>query len=155
MEIVNVRDLQERDYTGVRMIDELTQKQYRGADWVQLSEEEKELSLKSRASEFKLNVKAGYGYVAIRAEKIVGFILAHETQPFGGTVYVRHIAIEPDYQGMGIASQLYEALIKRAKENGIERITTLINKDNLPSIKLHKKLGFELKDRVEAVLQLR
>jgi len=129
---VEIREMQQNDYAGVRTVDELTQKQYHGIDWDRLSKEEKELCLKSRASEFELNVKTGYCYVAIREGKIVGFVLAQETLPFCGTIYIRHIAIDPDYQGSGIGPQLYEAVIKRAKETGMKRITSLINPANQP-----------------------
>ena len=47
------------------------------------------------------------------------------------------------YQGQGYATEICEAILAYAKENtGFERINTLIENGNLPSIKLSEKLGF-------------
>lgn len=155
MEKINIREMKPDDYIGVRTVDELTQRQYLGSLWDQLSEAEKQAHLQSRQSEFGLNLQTGYCFVGITNETMVGFVLAHETLPFRDRVYIRHIAIHPDYQGAGIGSLLYKAVIKKARQSGIEKITALINLDNQNSMKLHKKMGFELIDRKEAILSLR
>ena len=47
------------------------------------------------------------------------------------------------YQGQGYATEICEAILAYAKENaGFERINTLIESDNLVSIRLSEKLGF-------------
>jgi L-amino acid N-acyltransferase YncA len=149
-----VRPLRLEDYPGVRRVDELTQRQYRGVGWDQLSEEDKEPYLVSRASEFATNVGTGYGFVALREDEVIGFVFAHETLPFPGDLYIRYVGIDPAYQGAGIGLLLYVQLIEHAKQRGIQSITTLINLDNAPSMKLHQKAGFWLRDRKEAVLDL-
>ena len=154
MEKINIREMKPDDYTGVRTVDELTQRQYLGSLWDQLSEAEKEAHLLSRQSEFGLNLQTGYCFVGIANETVVGFVLAHETLPFQDTVYIRHIAIHPNYQGTGIGSLLYKALIEKASQSRIEKITALINLDNQRSMKLHEKMGFELINRKEAILSL-
>jgi L-amino acid N-acyltransferase YncA len=151
---IDVREIQQHDYTGIRAVDELTQRQYLGLAWDQLSEEEKEVHLESRRADFELNLAAGYCFVGVVAENVVGFILAHETLPFRGTIYVRHIAVHPVYQGSGIGVLLYQAVREKALRTGIRKITALINLDNPSSMKLHAKMGFELIDRKQAVLVL-
>jgi L-amino acid N-acyltransferase YncA len=153
MKTVHIREMRANDYVGVRIVDELTQKQYHGAAWNNLSEVEKDIYLKSRRSEFDLNLDTGYCFVGV-TEEVVGFILAHETLPFRGVIYIRHIAIHPNYQGTGIGSKLYQALIDKAKATGIQKITALINLDNPNSIRLHEKMNFELIDRKQAFLKL-
>jgi L-amino acid N-acyltransferase YncA len=49
---------------------------------------------------------------------------------------------------------LYEKLISIAKQKKVEKIEALINTDNPNSMKLHKKMGFMLKDRKEAILTM-
>jgi L-amino acid N-acyltransferase YncA len=154
MKKINVREMKLDDYRGVRAVDELTQRQYLGPAWDELEEAAKEVHLKSRRSEFELNLATGYCFVGVLAESVVGFVLAHETLPFRGTLYIRHIAVHPDYQGSGVGTSLYRALVEKTRRNGIRKITALINLDNLESMKLHEKLGFELIDRKQAFLVL-
>lgn len=154
MSKIIIRQLTKQDYQGVRKVDTLTQKQYLGAKWNNLSNTEIEEHLVSRKNEFDINVNSGYCFVASSNNEIIGFILAFETQPFLGDIYIRYIGIKPKYQGQGIGSLLYKALISKAKKNSIKKITALINLDNPKSMKLHEKAGFTLKDRKEAVLNL-
>lgn len=146
--------MKQEDFQAVRAIDELTQQQYLGSRWDRLSESERENYLKSRLSEFKVNLNTGYCFVAVINKKVIGFVFAHETLPFRGKLYIRHIAVHPDYQGQEIGHLLYIKLIDKAKQTQITEIAALINTDNPQSIKLHEKVGFVLKDRKEATLRL-
>ena len=154
MNNIIVRQLAKQDYTGVRQVDILTQKQYQGTKWNNLSSNEKEKCLVSRKSEFDTNVNSGYCFVASLNNKIIGFILSYETKPFLGDIYIRYIGINPKYQGQGIGLLLYKELIKKARKDNIKVMRSLINLDNPNSIKLHEKTGFTLRDRKEAVLNL-
>lgn len=151
---ITIRQLTKQDYEGIRKVDILTQKQYLKEKWDNLSNIEKEKHLVSRESEFEKNVNSGFCFVASLNDKIIGFILAYETRPFLGNIYIRHIAINPKYQRRGIGLLLYKELVKKARKNNIKKITALINLDNPNSIKLHEKTGFTLRDRKEAILNL-
>lgn len=143
------------DYEQVHNVDILTQRQYLGAIFDRMSEEEKDFHLVSRKSEFQINVDTGYCFVAEDEMKnIVGFVLAHETLPFHGTLYIRYIGVKPETQGRGIGQSLYEKLIEKAKETDIKKIIGSVNNDNPNSIKLFEKVGFKLNDRKRAVLEL-
>ena len=150
-----IRRLKFSDYNGVRLVDELTQYQYLGEKWTKFSQAEKEKHLVSKEKEFAINVKTGFSLVATMNHKIIGFLLAHETLPFPGSLYIHHIAIEPKFQGKGVGPLLYKKLIKLAKQAKIKNIVALINTDNPKSIKLHGKLGFKLQDRKEAILEVK
>ncbi|MBI2599674.1 GNAT family N-acetyltransferase [Candidatus Daviesbacteria bacterium] len=154
MSKIIIRQLTKQDYKAVRNVDIKTQKQYLGAKWNSLSDAEKEKHLVSRKSEFDINVNSGYCFVASINNIIVGFLLAYETQPFLKNIYIRYIGINPKYQGQGIGSLIYKRLISKAKKNNNKNIIALINLDNSQSMKLHKKLGFTLRDRKEATLEL-
>lgn len=154
MNNIVIRQLTKLDYKGVRKVDILTQKQYLGKKWNKLTDAEKEKRLVSHKKEFNSNVRSGYCFVASLNNVIIGFILAHETRPFLGTIYIRYIGINPQLQGRGAGILLYEKLIKKAKKNNINKITALINLDNPNSMKLHEKAGFILRNRKEALLNL-
>ena len=152
---ITVRSMTIEDYKQVHGVDILTQKQYLGAKFNQMSEEEKDSYLVSRKSEFQINVNAGYCFIAEDDNKnIVGFILAHETLPFHGTLYIRYIGVKPEVQGQGIGQLLYEKLIEKAKETDMKKIVGLVNNDNPNSIKLLEKVGFKLTDRKQATLEI-
>jgi len=141
------------DYGQVHTVDILTQKQYLGANFDQMNEEEKNSHLVSRRSEFQINVDTGYCFVAENEMKnIVGFVLAHETLPFHGKLYIRYVGVNPEVQGHGIGLLLYRKLIEKAEKAGIREITGLVNTDNPNSIKLFEKVGFKLNERKQAIL---
>lgn len=154
MNNIVIRQLVKQDYEGIRKVDILTQKQYLGTKWNNLSTSEKNKHLVSRKNEFDINVHSGYCFVASLNNEIVGFILAYETQPFLGNIYIRYIGIDTKYQGRSIGLLLYKELINKARKNNIKNITALINLDNPNSMKLHKKAGFNLRDRKQADLNL-
>ena len=151
---LRIRKLESKDFSQVREIDDLTLRAYVGDKWDKYSEKKKETLRKSRESEFDINVKTGYSLVAEQSSRIVGFILACETLPFKGTVYIRHIAVHPDFQSQGIGEKLLRSLIDKAKKNEIDKIWSGISVDNLSSIRLHEKAGFRLVDRKIAYLNI-
>ena len=65
-----VRELAPRDYAGVRYVDELTQRQYIGATWEQLSDDLKEDYLVSRPSDFAVYLETDYCFVATNEARI-------------------------------------------------------------------------------------
>jgi len=150
---MNIRELESKDFLQLREIDDLTLKMYIGDKWDNYTEEEKDKFRKSRKSEFEINVNTGYSFVAEEGSKILGFIFAYETLPFKGTVYIRHIAVHPDFQSQSVGEKLFNRLINKAKANGIKKISSGINIDNPSSIRLHEKVGFKLVDRKGAYLE--
>lgn len=151
---IAIRLMKMSDYSQVNNVDVLTQQQYLGKTFNEMTPKEQETHLVSRKSGFALNVATGYCFVAETNEEIVGFILAYETLPFHGTISIRYIGVNPKYQGKGIGLLLIKKIIEKAKENNIGVIRSLINTDNQPSIKLHKNAGFAIRLREEAVLEL-
>lgn len=150
---ISIRQMTIDDYKSVRWVDILTQKQYLGQRFDQLSSEEQDKHLVSRKSEFQTNVNTGYCFVAEDRGQVIGFLLSYETLPFAGTLYIRYIGLNPKYQGKGIGLLLYEKLIEKAKKKRIKKIWALINSDNPKSIRFHEKARFEIRDRKECILE--
>ena len=142
------------DYSQVHEVDILTQQQYLGNKFIEMKTKERETHLVSRKSEFAINVDTGYCFVAENSGQVVGFILAYETLPFHGTLFIHYIGINPTYQGKGIGFVLFKRIIEKSKKNNISAIQSLINIDNPPSVKLHEKAGFKISLRKQAILEL-
>ncbi|HUC94477.1 MAG TPA: GNAT family N-acetyltransferase [Candidatus Saccharimonadales bacterium] len=152
---ITIRPMTVDDYEQVHNVDILTQRQYLGVKFDRMIEEEKDSHLVSRKSEFQINVDTGYCFVAEDEKKsIVGFVLAHETLPFHGKLYIRYIGVKPEIQGQGIGELLYKKLIEKAQQTSIKEVVGLVNNDNPHSIRLFEKAGFKLNDRKQAILEL-
>jgi len=152
---ITIRPMTVDDYEQVHKVDILTQRQYLGVKFDRMIEEEKDSHLVSRKSEFQINVDTGYCFVAEDEKKsIVGFVLAHETLPFHGKLYIRYIGVKPEIQGQGIGELLYKKLIEKAQQTSIKEVVGLVNNDNPHSIRLFEKAGFKLNDRKQAILEL-
>jgi len=54
------------------------------------------------------------------------------------------IGVLPEYRGLGIGQRIYQLLFEILKEEGRYLVEAHIDKDNEPSIRLHKKVGFEI-----------
>jgi L-amino acid N-acyltransferase YncA len=123
---------------------------YFGDEWDMLDNKKKESVLKSNRREFGTNCESRYSFVSLLDEKIVGFIFAHEDLPFKDSILIRHIAVHPEYQRIGIGESLFNAVISQAKKEEKKSIKSSINPDNQSSIILHEKMGFEVSDWKQA-----
>lgn len=74
--------------------------------------------------------------------KIIGYAALKDKE--NNELYVSLIAIDKRYQGMGIASKIYEFLKKNTKQ--YTTLTADVRITNIGSQKLHKKQGFVLAD---------
>lgn len=155
MQQIKVKFIQQEDYKGVHEVDELTQIQYLGKKWKNLSSKKKKECLVSRKEDFKTYVDSGFSLVAYVENNVVGFLFAYENSPFKDSIYVSHVAIKPEFQGQGMGQLLYKKLISIAKQKKVEKIEALINTDNPNSMSLHKKMRFMLRDRKEAIFTVR
>ena len=55
---------------------------------------------------------------------------------------IGNIVTHKDYRGRGIATQLFDALLKKLKEQGIVKVFLEVEHDNAPAIALYEKSGF-------------
>lgn len=82
-------------------------------------------------------------FVYVSADKVVGWIAISPTSGrcvYRGSVEVS-IYIDNEYQGRGIGTELLNALIKAAPQNGYWSLYSAIFSKNKASISLHKKCG--------------
>ncbi len=149
-----VRGLVPDDFGGVRLVDVGTQRVYHGEDWDGFSVEEREVYLKSGACEFQVNCETGFSFVVELEGRVVGFLFAYENLPYGDELVIRHVAVEPEYQGQGVGKMLLTALKEKAASENKRAIRSWINNDNSISMRLHESGGFEVKDWKRAYLKI-
>ena len=130
-------------------LDGREQRSYLGTKWDTLSDAEQDAKLITKSKMFMTSPHA-VCLVALAAGEIIGFLLALHIGSLE-SLRVEYIVTEKSYQKQGVATRLYKELFAYAAKKNIKRIEALINTDNPRSVKLHKKVGFDLKPRMEAV----
>lgn len=60
---------------------------------------------------------------------------------------ITNIATHPDYRRRGYAKAVVEALIKYAKNNGLDSISLEVRESNAAAIELYTKLGFKVEGK--------
>lgn len=55
---------------------------------------------------------------------------------------IGNIVTHKDFRGRGIATRLFDALLKELKEQGIAKVFLEVEHDNAPAIALYEKSGF-------------
>lgn len=59
------------------------------------------------------------------------------------------MSIVPSYQHVGIGNQAIKFIINYFKDMQIEKIILEVRMDNIPALKLYKKVGFEIVEDVK------
>ncbi|MEM1538900.1 MAG: GNAT family N-acetyltransferase [Candidatus Bathyarchaeia archaeon] len=85
-------------------------------------------------------------FVAEVEGKIVGYSLGWVSQPWaykGKRGYICDCFVEKSYRRHGIGKALIKAMLEWFIEKGVECVEADVYSNNIPSLKLFKKLGFE------------
>ncbi len=62
----------------------------------------------------------------------------------GGIAKTAYIATAPQYRRQGLAHALYEKLFEELRLKGVRRLDATVRLDNAASIKMHRRLGFQV-----------
>lgn len=86
-------------------------------------------------------------YCAIVAEEegvILGYASLSRFRPHSGYAKTAEdsIYLAPGYERSGVGTTLMEALLSRAKQNGLRVVTAWIDSRNAGSVRFHEKMGF-------------
>jgi len=89
-------------------------------------------------------LRSGRGYVALLDGKVVGFVTYHvdfirKSGEIGGN------AVDPDCRGMGIGPKMYDFVLNKMREEGMEYATVVTGLDDghAPARRAYQKAGFE------------
>ncbi len=64
------------------------------------------------------------------------------------TVHIAQIAVAPDLQGQGLASELLTSVFESAVRSGASAVTLMVDADNRPALRLYERFGFEVRSRM-------
>ena len=97
-----------------------------------------------KQNHFGENFETKWFYIiAYSNNEIVGFIYFMREKQNDFRWYLGDLSVNELYQRHGIASNLIQNGIKKIKNECGTILHTYIEKNNIPSIKLHEKLGFQ------------
>jgi len=154
-----VRQLAKEDYKSYRkLFDEAYYEYLEDLKQSNLQQYRKELQDKRRVTSFrfKFYVNTGSSFVAEKGGEVIGYVASQTVNYQHGVdrlLWIEYIVTKKEHRRQGVATLLLKRLIDHAKHERIDRIYTTINPDNTASIKLHQKLGFDVKNWITASLQ--
>ncbi len=94
--------------------------------------------------------EASSASVAMLNNRLVGYQIS-TINPQGG--HLARLAVDPEYQKLGVGTALVEDLLDRFQRQGIVQVTVNTQARNYASLELYKKFGFEQLDEFYPVFQ--
>ncbi|MFD2369207.1 GNAT family N-acetyltransferase [Brevibacillus sp. GCM10020057] len=83
--------------------------------------------------------------VAEKEGRVVGVVVGTID---GSRAFFYRLAVLPSEQGTGIGRQLVEAIEKRFKQRGVNRVLIMVNQDNPEVLPFYHSLGYEVQKYV-------
>ena len=83
------------------------------------------------------------GFVYMDAGRVVGNATMRRAPAYGRGHIIGNVAVLPEYRGHGIARQLVEACVERARKEGSFSVALEVRADNAPARHLYQSLGFQ------------
>lgn len=83
-------------------------------------------------------------FVAVAGSRIIGVVLGTHD---GRKGWINRLAVHPAFRRKGVAAALVQACDSALRSGGIEIVAALVERDNLASARLFKRLGYS--DAVE------
>jgi len=149
---VMIRQIEENDYEAFRRLFEEAYSEYleflKRENPQQYLREQQETKEVTRAR-FDFYLTTGSSFVAEEGGKVVGYVASQRIDFMHGVdslLWIEYIVVQPEFRRQGVGVALLHRLIHHARLSGVDRIYTTINPDNEASIKLHLKVGFDVKD---------
>lgn len=90
------------------------------------------------------NLSKGNGYIALLDGVVAGFI-CYKFDSVRKTGEICTNAVSPEHRGMGIANKMYNYVLAKMRENGIEYVSvhTGLDDGHAPARRAYEKLGFK------------
>lgn len=158
MEFRNVRI---KDIEKVRELEVSCIREYFAATlenkWEDLPQDWKDGLGASSPRHFKAYLDSGLSFVAEEDGEIVGFIFAqmlHHICDVDNLLWVENMGVHPYFRRNEIGYRLLRECVLKGRGMGATVVHSTIQPDNVPSILLHKKMGFFIDRRDVALLDL-
>ncbi len=159
---MEIRKIKLKDLEGIRELEISCIKEYFSKTienkWEDLPEEWKENLGASSKKHFRTYLNSGLSFVAIEDDEIVGFIFAqmlHNIADAENLLWIENMAVHPYFRRNLIAYRILRECIKEGISQGAEVAHSMVQPDNVPSLLLHKKIGFFMDPREVVLMDLK
>ncbi len=159
---MEIRNLRVKDAEAVRELELSCIREYFAATlenkWEDLPQDWKDGLGASSPRHFKAYYDSGLSLVAVEDDEVIGFIFAqmlHHVCDEDNLLWIENMGVHPFFRRNEIGHRLLRECIRKGMEMGATVAHSTIQPDNVPSILLHKKLGFFIDRRDVALLDLR
>lgn len=120
----------------------------------------KEVKDKRKVTRFRFNfyLRTGSSFVAEKDGEVVAYVATqtiHYMRGHDRVLWIEYVVTKHEHRQQGMATALLRRLVDYAKRHRINSIYATINPDNAASVKLHQKLGFDVRNWITASLQAR
>ena len=156
---MEIRPMKLKDIIQVRDLEIMCIREYFSEilenKWEELPQEWKDDLGASSKKAFGTYLDSGLSFVAEDDGEIIGFIFAqmlHHVNNAENLVWVENMGVHPYLRRNGIGYKLLRTCIDAGMAKGATVIHSSIQPNNVPSIMLHKKLGFFIDRREVALL---
>jgi len=146
-----VRPMNNEDYEPYKKLFEEAYSEYLESLRLNNPQQYKKEKLEKRKvtqARFSFYLKTGSSFVAEDKGKVIGYIASQTIsymRGFDKLLWIEYVVVKIERRRRGVGTALLNKLIEYAKHNSINQIYTTINPDNKASIKLHQKVGFNVK----------
>ncbi|MDR3075621.1 MAG: GNAT family N-acetyltransferase [Candidatus Methanoplasma sp.] len=159
---MDIRQMKLKDAEKVRELELSCIKEY-FADtienkWEDLPKEWKENLGASSTNHFSSYLGSGLSFVAEEDGEIYGFIFAKILEhvfDVNKLVWIENMGVHPYVRRNAIGHKLLRETLRKGREMGAEVGHSMIQTGNVPSIMLHKKIGFFMDRREVALIDLK
>ncbi|MCK9323228.1 MAG: GNAT family N-acetyltransferase [Candidatus Methanomethylophilaceae archaeon] len=126
--------------------------------WEDLPQEWKDNLGASSPNHFKSYLESGLSFIAEEDGEIHGFIFAqmlHHICDVNNLVWIENMGVKKFVRRNEIGYRLLRETLKAGREMGADVAHSMLQTDNVPSIMLHKKIGFFMDRRNVALIDLK
>ncbi|MDR3282943.1 MAG: GNAT family N-acetyltransferase [Candidatus Methanoplasma sp.] len=126
--------------------------------WEELPQEWKENLGASSRAHFKAYLDSGLSFVAVEDDEVYGFIFAqmlHHVADANNMVWIENMGVHSYARRNALGYKLLRETLRAGRAMGAEVAHSMLQSDNVPSIMLHKKIGFFMDRREVALIDLK
>lgn len=85
----------------------------------------------------------GYSFAAYDEDELVGIVVA-ERRDWNRSLWVFDLHVKKNHRRKGVGTQLLEALVQKARSEGLRVVVCETQNTNIPAIQFYRSRGFEI-----------
>ena len=158
---MEIRQMKLKDIQKVRELELSLIREYFASTlenkWEDLPKEWKDNLGASSKRHFPSYLEGGLSFVAEEDGEIYGFIFAkmlHHVFDVDDLVWIENMGVHEFVRRNAIGYKLLREVLRKGREMGAQAAHSMVQPSNIPSIMLHKKIGFFMDRREVALVDL-